>query len=423
MGKSLKLAGLSLTLVLAGVAPSKAELSKLLPTSPQPNGGFGTAVAADGGVVAIGMDRDDPFQSTGGVEFFAQGEAGGWLSEGFFPAPDPVAMNTIFGQQIVLEGGDAFVAAAGVDEGRGAVYWMTRDGAGKSPWRHRLEITAPNAQPTDSFGNSLALQGDRLVVGAPRVADPDSRSLCGAVFIYGRVGEAWVLQQTLQPVADCLPQGLGFGSSLSLDSDRLAIGSNWGLFVYDRISGVWQKTARLQPAPDAGNNYSQFGRRVALAGDRMLIASPTWGDFPGRSAYVYEKAAGTWTRVAELIISDPGPIFGLGIGLALQGDLAVLGCPTCPEHASNNPGAVYVFERQPGGAWVQVRRHLGPSGPFTYFGYAADFDGTRAWIGALNDNDGITWGTGAAYVVELGPAVFGDGFESGTLAAWSAAVP
>ncbi len=70
-----------------------------------------------------------------------------------------------------------------------------------------------------------------------------------------------------------------------------------------------------------------------------------------------------------------------------------------------------------------MRRLLGPSGPFTYFGYAVDFDGTRAWIGALNDNDGITWGTGAAYVVELGPVVFADGFESGTLAAWSVAVP
>ncbi len=261
------------------------------------------------------------------------------------------------------------------------------------------------------------------MVGAPRVAGPDPLPLCGAVFVFGRVGEAWLLEHTLQPVADCTSQGLGFGAALALDGDRLAIGTYRGLYVYDLISGTWRQTAKLQPAPDASNNYFQFGRQVALAGDRMLIAAPTWGDFPGKSAYIYEKSAGVWTRSAELLISDPGPIYGLGFAVALEGDFALLGCPTCPQHAANDPGAVYLFERQSGGAWVETRRILGPSGPDTYFGSALDFDGTRAFIGALGDNDGVTWSTGAAYTIDFGPAVFADGFESGTFGAWSVATP
>lgn len=422
MRESLKLIGLPLIFILLGVSPGQAGMNKLLATDPQPSGAFGLALAADGGEVAVGMNLGVPFMSTGAVEFFERDDAGGWVSRGYFAAPNP-SMNSGFGWEIVLEGGNAFVAAPGADESRGEVYWMTRDTRSADPWSHRLLITAPNAQPYDNFGRTLALQGDRLVVGAPRVNGPGDLILCGAVFVYGRTGEAWNLEQTLQPAGDCIPQGLDFGHSLALDGDRLAIGSQLGLHIYDRISGVWQETARLKPAPDATNSYAQFGRRVALDGDRLLISSPVFGSFPGRSAYIYERVAGVWTRAAELIVSDPGEIQGLGTALALHGNLALLGCPTGPIHATYDPGVVYAFERQSSGVWLEVRRILGPSGPDTYFGNALDFDGDRAWIGAQTDNDGVSWGTGAAYLVDVAPLVFADGFESGSVAAWSVALP
>lgn len=276
---------------------------------------------------------------------------------------------------------------------------------------------APDAHIGDRFGFALAAGGDVLAVSAINALVPDTEIQCGAVYLFEVTEKDVKYRQKLQPVADCPPL-LGshaFGSVLAVSGERLAITLDFAsaVQIYDRVAGEWTRTATIDPAPDSHGNNQSFGAQIALEGDRLLASSPG-----NRHAYIYEKTGGTWTKVAELGTSDAVPpvVFG-STGLALSGDLALVGCSSCPQGMPNAPGAVYVYQRQSDGSWPMVRRFLGP--PNGGFGRSIDFDGPRAWVGAPGATVLPTRETGAAYLIDVVPAIFADGFESGDAASWT----
>ena len=151
-----------------------------------------------------------------------------------------------FGAAIALEGDRLVVGAdfgdtpAG-ESGTGSVYLFTGIGTDLTGLTLRGKITsgqgAINMQPLangDGFGTALALEGDRLVVGARNDDDPQQTNIDrGAVHLFTGVGTdfsglAWQKKLTsgqgainMQPLAS----GDGFGASVALDGDRLVVGA------------------------------------------------------------------------------------------------------------------------------------------------------------------------------------------------------
>jgi hypothetical protein len=86
----------------------------------------------------------------------------------------------------------------GGDRGRVAVYLLPNFGGAQSP---EDELTPGSVIAGDLFGWSLALAGDRLVVGSPGF-DSMGVSSSGAAGLYERSGTSWTLvrrQESLQP--------------------------------------------------------------------------------------------------------------------------------------------------------------------------------------------------------------------------------
>jgi hypothetical protein len=84
------------------------------------------------------------------------------------------------------------------------------------------EIGDPDVEVGSCFGASIALEGDRLFVGAP--CDSQIAENRGSVFVYRRVDGEWVFDTLLAPPADM--GATWFGGFFAVDGDLIAVLSN-----------------------------------------------------------------------------------------------------------------------------------------------------------------------------------------------------
>jgi len=117
----------------------------------------------------------------------------------------------------------------------GAVYIYQRSG---STWTQQAYIKAVNNDASDYFGQSVALSGDRLVVGAyledsnqttitnGSTASSDNSNLSsGAVYVYQRSGTTWSQKAYIKAVNNDASDK--FGRAFSLSGDTLAVGAQY----------------------------------------------------------------------------------------------------------------------------------------------------------------------------------------------------
>ncbi|MDQ7041523.1 MAG: hypothetical protein Q9M35_11350 [Rhodothermus sp.] len=215
-------------------------------------------------------------------------------------------------------------------------------------------LPLPDTSVDNAFGEAVALEANRAVVGAGGVHGCGPAS--GAVYVYERQEEVWSLAAVLQP-NDCAP-GRHFGRAVALDGDRIlavAAGQPYrtevadAAYVFERkADGGWQQTARLT-AP-SGVNTGAFGAAVALEGTRAVVS--TWGDpahqRPG-AAYVFvQQLNGHWILEATLTdtLAPKGPWPGGAV--VLSGNVIALAAPS---YRYDRPSAVLLFVRRSDGTW------------------------------------------------------------------------
>jgi len=153
--------------------------------------------------------------------------------------------------------------------------------------RVRPPIVAGDSLGAENAGQSVALSGDRLLVGDPTALGG------GAAFLYEQAlsGE-WVLKDTLRPAFDSLL----FGWSVSLGDGRALVGDPGsaevgGAFPFEPADGEWQQTGQL--VPEEVQRWD-FGATVQMHGERTLVADPdakSVGGFTGPgTVFAFEQA-------------------------------------------------------------------------------------------------------------------------------------
>lgn len=118
------------------------------------------------------------------------------------------------------------IVAAGApnsDERRGRCWILARQPDGR--WAHEAELSPPPEAGRAEFGNTVALHGNWLAVGADR-AQRAGESGTGAVYLYQRTAGSdpgWTLRQTLQPSPNAVLSD--FGNAVALGDHFIAIGA------------------------------------------------------------------------------------------------------------------------------------------------------------------------------------------------------
>ncbi len=199
------------------------QKAKLLPPDPFPGGYYGTSVAVSDKNIVIGETQANPFGLRGdGSVYVYEGSGRHWSLSGRLSLDDG-RRGDFFGNVVALSGERLVVGAVfrEVDQltNSGAVYVFERSG---SEWNLKAELTAPDAQDFDRFGESLAVSGDVIVVGA-RDKSQAGLSTAGAVYIFSRQGRAW--SNPVKIVADTVNAGDYFGNAVAISGERLIVGA------------------------------------------------------------------------------------------------------------------------------------------------------------------------------------------------------
>lgn len=301
----------------------------------------------------------------------------------------------------------------------GLILWTTGGVTSQAPSRPgesagttQTLLKAGDAVSGDSFGSSLAGDGDLLAVGA---TDADGGE--GAVYIYERNPQApagWMPLHRLEPFVPEASQG--FGYSLALQGDTLVVGEP----ASPRTNGFWQGRAyifeRNEGGPDSwglvwqladadDGNLRRFGEAVAIDGD-LVAVSAVGADSESGVVYLYSRAAG-WSRIHEITPPDGEARDWFGSALALQGNTLLVGARMAnADDANPDTGAAYIFRRDQGGPdqWGLVATLLAdPLQVDSSYGRAVFLRDDIAVVGAYNEDriengQVVATQVGAAYV-------------------------
>ena len=160
-----------------GGADEWVEVEKLVASDTGAVDYFGNSVAISGDVAVVGADREDggpgdPTEDAGAAYVFANPGGTGWMEIRKLTAGDAEEKD-FFGQSVAVSGGVILVGAKLEDGGpgaplvnAGAAYVFLQNLGGSNVWGQAGRLVAPDAQPGDFFGRSVALSGRNAVFGA-----------------------------------------------------------------------------------------------------------------------------------------------------------------------------------------------------------------------------------------------------------------
>ena len=118
-----------------------------------------------------------------------------------------------------MQGDTVVVGAFGEPSGAfypGAAYVFVRSGA---TWSQQAHLTASTPVANESFGYAVAVSDDTFVVGAQGQGANQ-----GAAYVFVRSGATWSQQDNLKPAST--PGGLNrFGNSVAVLGDTIVIGA------------------------------------------------------------------------------------------------------------------------------------------------------------------------------------------------------
>jgi len=310
-----------------------------------------------------------------------------------------------FGNSVSI---DSNVAIVGAPENTnengdrsGAAYIFRFDGR---KWNQETKLLPSDGIPIERFGFSVSISGNVIIVGA-LFADGNSQG-SGAAYIFRFDGANW--RQEAKLVASDGMQSDYFGVSVSIDDDVAIIGAdkhnnnrgNPGSAYIFRFDGtIWNQEAKLLASD--GNEGLRFGNSVSISSDVAIIGDAcddNGNGYNSGSAFIFRFDGMNWTEEAKLLADDgmADDIFGKSV--SVSGDVAIVGSLNDGNDNGRFAGSAYIF-RFNGANWRQETKLLADEGGTAYalFGNSVSIDSDLAIVGSfLNSNNGSD--SGAAFV-------------------------
>jgi hypothetical protein len=314
---------------------------------------FGEGVAISGDLAVVGASQE---QGGGiGAAYIYRFDGTKWDEEQKLTA-SVVGAFSHFGSAVSIDGDAVVIASPGEDIvslDSGAAYVFRRDTPDTSfpgTWSQEAKLTASDAAHLDQFADSVDISGDAVIVGVPLDDDPVLGGTAGSAYVYRFDGVNWAEEQKL--TAPLPAPGERFGNSVKIDGDVALIGAprEFGMgsaYVFSK-NGTWSLEQQL-----FGSDaliFDQFGFSVAIDGGMALIGAKLHdlgGGFTSNEggAWLFRFDGFSWSEDVKLSASDAAPGDEFGFSVALDGGLALAGA-VMADGAAPFAGALYVFSVQ-----------------------------------------------------------------------------
>ena len=293
-----------------------------------PGSRFGSAVASDGPIMLIGS----PGASGGGAVEVLRREGSMFVSAGHLEVPAGFHAAG-FGSAVAVQGNTIVVGAPetenvvskGLTPLAAAVFQRAESG-----WAFKTALTSASRTPGDRFGESVAISGNTVVVGAP-----DDSSGAGAAYLYRNEEGLMALRQKVVPIGP-VPKGAQtrFGAALAFKQNRLAIGGpgpvggslSGTVSLFDMVGGNLVDMGILMSSDALPSD--EFGASIAIAGNQLVVGAPGEADGSG-TVYLrdFDNLTASPVRVTPRLASAGGRF---GQSVALLDDSLTVGAPAAP---------------------------------------------------------------------------------------------
>ena len=230
---------------------------------------FGYDVDISGGTIVVGAYFEDSSSAgvngvqtnngktnSGAAYVFVQAAAGWWGQQAYLKASNP-QVDAFFGYSVAISNNTVAVGArsehsnaTGINGNQnnllggysGAVYVFVRN---VSTWSQEAYVKASNSNAVDQFGASVALSGERMIVGAfledggssGVAGDPQNNSSTdsGAAYYFERSGTTW--SQTAYLKASNTNATDWFGHAVALGPDYAVVGATQEDSAFGGVNG------------------------------------------------------------------------------------------------------------------------------------------------------------------------------------------
>ena len=300
----------------------------------------------------------------------------------------------------------------------GAHYPITID-----PFLQRGQLTDSGGSGNDEFGYSIAVDGDTVVVGAPK--DNNSQ---GAAFVFTKPsGGLWADTSSgakLRRNGFFRKDNDEMGYSVAIDGDNVAVGVpgakfslvlgtppfNIGeidIFRRSRCGGSsgWSDCDEHSRFTDLGPKLeARIGTSVSISGSVLVAGGLSESENRG-TVYIYTSAGGGGNNDADARLQSPDRSKGdrFGKSVAIDGDVVVVGAHREDHNGTNDSGAAYVFTK-PTAGWsgtinTASKLTAGDKDADDALGWSAAMDGDVVVVGAIDDDASATvTNSGSVYV-------------------------
>lgn len=311
-------------------------------------------------------------------------------------------------------------------------------------WTEVVKALDANNETGDQFGYSVAISDKYAVIGAPSekhdATNANALPNAGSVFIFERANSGgWDFKQKI--TASDRAQDDNFGQSVAISGGKIIVGApfededatggttvaNAGscyIFELD-VNQVWAQTQKIVASDrESGDN---FGTAVSISNNYLIVTAPyedhnatgTGTQNNAGSAYIFEKNGSSWTQVQKIVASDRISSDRFGISVSMSGGRTIIGARFDGKDAAGaNPvsfaGSAYIFERDMSGSWLQHQKIVASDREATsWFGGSVSIYNDYVLVGAFGEDKNAT---GADALADAGAAYF---FERNGTGTWS----
>ncbi len=293
-----------------------------------------------------------------------------------------------FGASISIYG-DALIVGAALDGGNGpgSVYVFENNG---TAWNQNTTLIQNNPVRFDRFGESLDIYNHTLFVGFSEDDNQNGRN-AGSAYVFENNGTAWNNMGILTPDDGYSYQR--FGSTVSVYNDTAILGvpysgvSGYGsgaayVFERDTQGGIWLQTAKI--IPDIGYRQEYFGSSVAMYDGVIAVGSLSDRGTNSGSVRVFEKNTnGTWSQTQKLFPENNDR--RLGYSISMDAETLVASSEFYDYNSDSMAGTIYTFEKGINNEWSRTDRLLPDEHiPGDSFGYSVSLSGDKMIVGTPN---------------------------------------
>ena len=287
---------------LAGWSGNLTQKAKLTASDRATGDEFGGSVSISGDTVIVGAHHDDDAGNTSGSAYlFEKPASGGWVNtaseDAKLTASDGTAGDE-FGASVAISGDTVIVGAEYDDNNSGSAYLFEKPASGwVTTASQDSKLTAWGGVLYTRFGKSVAISGDTVIVGAH--FDNNTYDNSGSVYLFEKSASGWstAIEKAKLTASDGAASDY-FGNSVAISGDMVIVGaynksdvagtgSGSAYFFQKPVSGWADATQSGKLIASDGASHNWFGVSVAVSGNTAIAGAYGNNSYSG-AAYTFE---------------------------------------------------------------------------------------------------------------------------------------